>query len=74
MLVDWDEFEFNESISGICGRQAITPIGISQEIRDYKPIRVYGVDLRPKMNFFEGRVGEYKKADEGESMEITEDF
>ena len=32
------------------------------------------ISLRPKMNFFEGRVGEYKKADEGESMEITEDF
>jgi ribonucleotide reductase beta subunit family protein with ferritin-like domain len=32
------------------------------------------ISLRPKMNFFEGRVGEYKKADEGESMEITDDF
>jgi ribonucleotide reductase beta subunit family protein with ferritin-like domain len=32
------------------------------------------ISLRPKMNFFEGRVGEYKKADEGELMEITDDF
>jgi hypothetical protein len=32
------------------------------------------ISLRPKMNFFEGRVGEYKKADEGESMEMTDDF
>ena len=32
------------------------------------------ISLRPKMNFFEGRVGEYKKADEGDTMEMTDDF
>lgn len=32
------------------------------------------ISLRPKTNFFENRVGEYRKADEGDTLEITEDF
>jgi len=32
------------------------------------------ISLRPKTNFFEGRVGEYKKADEGEELELVEEF
>jgi len=32
------------------------------------------ISLRPKANFFENRVGEYRKADEGDRLEIVEDF
>ena len=32
------------------------------------------ISLRPKSNFFENRVGEYRKADEGDSLELIEDF
>lgn len=32
------------------------------------------ISLRPKTNFFENRVGEYRKADEGDILEIVEDF
>jgi len=32
------------------------------------------ISLRPKTNFFENRVGEYRKADEGDLLEIIEDF
>ncbi len=32
------------------------------------------ISLRPKANFFENRVGEYRKADEGEKLEMIEDF
>jgi len=32
------------------------------------------ISLRPKTNFFENRVGEYKKADEGEKLELVDDF
>jgi len=32
------------------------------------------ISLRPKTNFFEARVGEYKKADEGEALEMVDDF
>ena len=32
------------------------------------------ISLRPKSNFFENRVGEYRKADEGDLLEMIEDF
>ena len=32
------------------------------------------ISLRPKTNFFEARVGEYKKADEGDALEMVDDF
>ena len=32
------------------------------------------ISLRPKTNFFEARVGEYKKADEGDNLDLVEDF
>ena len=32
------------------------------------------ISLRPKSNFFEVRVGEYRKANEGESLELISDF
>lgn len=32
------------------------------------------ISLRPKTNFFEARVGEYKKADEGDELDLVEDF
>ena len=32
------------------------------------------ISLRPKANFFENRVGEYRKADEGDKLEMVDDF
>jgi len=32
------------------------------------------ISLRPKANFFENRVGEYRKADEGDTLELVDDF
>lgn len=32
------------------------------------------ISLRPKSNFFEVRVGEYRKANEGETLELVSDF
>ena len=53
----------------------ITQLGYSKRWETDNPFEFMElISLRPKANFFENRVGEYRKADEGEKLEMIEDF
>ena len=53
----------------------ITQLGYERRWETENPFEFMElISLRPKTNFFENRVGEYRKADEGERLEIIEDF
>jgi len=53
----------------------ITQLGYEKRWETENPFEFMElISLRPKTNFFENRVGEYRKADEGDRLEIVEDF
>lgn len=53
----------------------ITQLGYSKRWETDNPFEFMElISLRPKTNFFENRVGEYRKADEGDKLEFVDDF
>lgn len=53
----------------------ITQLGYEKKYNTENPFEFMElISLRPKTNFFENRVGEYRKADEGEKLELVDDF
>ncbi len=53
----------------------ITQLGYEKKWNTENPFEFMElISLRPKTNFFENRVGEYRKADEGDALEIVDDF